>query len=465
MSWSGKGIFSFSASVLVISGFINTNAAWGALTSRTLTAAHTHEIRLQHRSFRPSAASNLMASLSSAKLNQAPRRYLLSQFSTLPSPQVLKLHQVRPLHLVAPNTIMLSVPSHIDINNLPNLHWVGTLAASDKLSKNAQQHLQLTPQDTPLTLLVESFVDSGAALAELVSNLGGSIQAHPHLPEHIQLVSASPATFRTLTQDNRIAWIFVADDTVLSGAPISYCAGAMTPYGSVANFVAPSTGWDGKGLGPASIRYHYLNNTAKISGTAENVEIERAFAVWASYADLTFTQINLAKQSRSIDILWATGAHGDNDPFDSSGGALAHAYFPAPGNAEPFAGDLHFDDAENWAIYGNGGRWKRTDIDVFTVALHEIGHTLGLDHSDTTGAVMAAFYGGPVSDLQADDIAGLRSIYSNQGLVDTSVPPPPSPTVQGCTTSGATTLPDPTLPALVAGSIGMILRKKKKSPR
>ena len=105
--------------------------------------------------------------------------------------------------------------------------------------------------------------------------------------------------------------------------------------------------------------------------------------------------------------MWGAGNHGDPYPFDGPGGVLAHAFYPAPPNSEPIAGDLHFDEDENWSLTGN--------IHMFTVALHEAGHSLGLGHSDVTGAVMYAFYGGPVSGLEADDIAGIRALYSDSG--------------------------------------------------
>ena len=41
-----------------------------------------------------------------------------------------------------------------------------------------------------------------------------------------------------------------------------------------------------------------------------------------------------------------------------------------PLNPEPIAGDMHFDNDESWRIGAN--------LDVFSVALHETGHALGL---------------------------------------------------------------------------------------
>lgn len=98
-------------------------------------------------------------------------------------------------------------------------------------------------------------------------------------------------------------------------------------------------------------------------------------------------------------------------PFDGDGGILAHAFFPY--EQLDLGGDIHFDNDEQWidkldqnSDYG---------IDFFTVALHELGHSLGLAHSPVATAVMFPYYkeyGGGQPQLDYDDILGMYNLYS-----------------------------------------------------
>ena len=54
-------------------------------------------------------------------------------------------------------------------------------------------------------------------------------------------------------------------------------------------------------------------------------------------------------------------------------------------------------------------RW----IDLVTVAAHEIGHSLGLSHSQNADALMFDTYFGPHRFLHAVDVADVRRLYES----------------------------------------------------
>jgi hypothetical protein len=129
---------------------------------------------------------------------------------------------------------------------------------------------------------------------------------------------------------------------------------------------------------------------------------------------------------------------------------LAHTFYPAPPNAEPVAGDMHFDADENWRI--------GQDTDLFTVALHEAGHALGLGHSANPGAVMYPYYRF-ATGLTADDIAGIRALYgASDGTPATpatpTTPPTPAAPAPPTTPTTPTGTPDTTTPSLQIVSPG-----------
>nr|UUA79709.1 matrix metalloproteinase 17-2 [Nemopilema nomurai] len=143
--------------------------------------------------------------------------------------------------------------------------------------------------------------------------------------------------------------------------------------------------------------------------------ILNALKKWSAITEIDFTE---DKNNPDIWIRFTRKYHNDASPFDGRGGELAHAFYPAN---DELSGDVHYDDDEVFSIKSSQGR------DLLWITVHEVGHSLGLDHSGTQGSVMNAFYRetkGLDFNLHADDIKGAQSLYGVRDQPATSSPPP-----------------------------------------
>ncbi len=244
-------------------------------------------------------------------------------------------------------------------------------------------------------------IDSDEARAVL-GDAGLDTLGHPDLLERQALVAGPWERVASLAEWDEVAYIFPAAEDLLLGNRVVACPGAMTDLGPAAQYTTMGRGWPGAGQGAVELGYFFSSPTAKLPRSTVESEMVRALEEWARYGNLKFAPASGASSRRSITMLFARGAHGDGASFDGPGKVLAHTYYPAPPNPEPIAGDMHLDDDENWQA-GSG-------IDLFTVALHEAGHALGLGHSDRPGSVMYPYYR-QAAGLTADDIAGIRALY------------------------------------------------------
>ncbi|XP_019867200.2 stromelysin-2 [Aethina tumida] len=123
-------------------------------------------------------------------------------------------------------------------------------------------------------------------------------------------------------------------------------------------------------------------------------EVRRSFSMWANRAPLTFQETT---GDPDIEIGFYQGAHGDN--FETE---LAHAYFPP-------RGDIHLNLRYRWGIFPPFNNKEH----LLATMVHEIGHSLGIDHNNNKKSVMYPYSQGydPAFGLSNIDIQSIQNLY------------------------------------------------------
>lgn len=158
------------------------------------------------------------------------------------------------------------------------------------------------------------------------------------------------------------------------------------------------------GIGPSSLRAT-LNQT--IPQAVWERELLRAFQTWASY-----TNVNFGLRADGGQALGTAGAVQGDGRFGDIRVAAVPLGTDAEAHATPFSwtgttysGDVVLNSNNLFSAYG-----ATAGYDLFTIALHEAGHALGLPHSADPASVMSEGYQ-PRTGLADSDVAAIQALY------------------------------------------------------
>lgn len=320
------------------------------------------------------------------------------------------------------NGYVVAVPDGMSWEGLA-FTYRGPILATDKWSAAIRVDeltiANLTAEEETQLTIVHFHGDVEAwemeAILEAEGVAGTSVIHHAALADVDRLAGLTRNQITALGLWDEVEFLYAAPAGMRVGESYLSCGEAVSGGYPVAMLAASyGEGWDGPGRGRASVTYSFGNISNRVAADQFKSEVRRAMDEWARVVAVSFAETGARTAARNLDIQFATGDHGDPYPFTSGTTVLAHSFYPAPPNPEPQAGDIHINDAWSWSI---GGQW-----DLFSVVLHELGHSLGIGHTDDARSVMYPYYQ-KADGLKAADIDSMRQIYADAG--STTTPPAP----------------------------------------
>lgn len=204
-----------------------------------------------------------------------------------------------------------------------------------------------------------------------------------------------------------------------------------------------------------------LDDNLALLGDIDDIEntITAAFDDWVDSASLPMefefvrgscVADGYSEEGANVNCITADDAFFDGDP-DAAATTLL-SYVDQSGEIRDADIIIHAEPGM-WASSGHGGKH-----DLAAALLHEVGHFLGMSHSDVEEAIMYPTLGhdddGDTADLHQDDLAGVSFLY--EGFA------PPVEMTCSVVATGSSTGSSSLFSLLFAGSLLVIVRARRR---